>query len=70
MSRARRFLIAVEAVVAVVAVLLVDMRISGYLMFTNASVDELQHADAIIVLSGQHDGREEYGLQLANERWA
>jgi uncharacterized SAM-binding protein YcdF (DUF218 family) len=70
MPRARRFLIAVEAVVAVVAVLLVDMGISGYLMFTNARVDELQHADAIIVLSGQHDGREDYGLQLAHQGWA
>jgi uncharacterized SAM-binding protein YcdF (DUF218 family) len=70
MPRARGFLIAVEAVVAVVAVLLVDMGISGYLMFTNARVDELQHADAVIVLGGEHDGREDYGLQLAHDGWA
>jgi uncharacterized SAM-binding protein YcdF (DUF218 family) len=70
MPRARRFLIAVEAVLAVVVVLLVDVGISGYLMFTTARVDELQHADAIIVLSGEHDGREDYGLQLAHEGWA
>jgi hypothetical protein len=56
MPRVRRVLIAVEAVVAVIVVVLVDVGISGYVLFTNARGDELQHADAIIVLSGEHDG--------------
>jgi uncharacterized SAM-binding protein YcdF (DUF218 family) len=68
--RRRRFLVAVEAVVVVIAICLVDMGISGYLLFTNAPVDELQHADAIIVLGGDHDGREDYALSLARDGWA
>lgn len=54
----------------IVAVVLVDIGISGYFVFTNARVDQLQHADAIIVLGGEHDGREDYGVQLAREGWA
>jgi uncharacterized SAM-binding protein YcdF (DUF218 family) len=69
-SRRSRFLVAVEAVVVVVAICLVDMGISGYLLFTNAAVDEVQHVDAIIVLGGDHDGREDYGLSLARDGWA
>ncbi|HEV7419367.1 MAG TPA: YdcF family protein [Mycobacterium sp.] len=70
MPRGRRFLVAVEAVVVVMVICLVDMGISGYLLFTNAGVDEVQHADAIIVLGGDHDGREDYGLSLARDGWA
>jgi len=51
-------------------ILLVDIGISGYLVFTNAPIDSLQKADAIIVLGGEHDGREDYGLRLAREGWA
>jgi uncharacterized SAM-binding protein YcdF (DUF218 family) len=68
--RRRRFLVAVEAVVVVIAICLVDMGIGGYLLFTNGAADELQHADAIIVLGGEHDGREDYGLSLARDGWA
>jgi uncharacterized SAM-binding protein YcdF (DUF218 family) len=70
MPRVRQILVAVEAVVAVVAICLVDMGISGYVLFTNATVDEVQHADAIMVLGGDHDGREDYGLNLARDHWA
>ena len=66
----RRNLIAVEAIVAVLLIFVVDMTISGYLLFTKAGVDTLQRADAIIVLGGAHDGREDYGLRLAREGWA
>ena len=70
MTASRRLLVAVEAVVLVMAVILVDMGLSGYFAFANAKVDQLEHADAIIVLGGEHDGREDYGLQLAREGWA
>jgi uncharacterized SAM-binding protein YcdF (DUF218 family) len=63
-------LTAVEAIIAVIAIFLVDVGISGYLLFTNARVDPMEHADAIIVLGGEHDGREDYGVQLAREGWA
>ena len=70
MPPARRILAGLEAVLLVVVILLVDMGISGYVVFRNARVDELQHADAIVVLGGEHDGREDYGLTLAREGWA
>ena len=45
--------------VVVAVLVLVGLGISGYMVFTNAKVDELQHADAITVLGGDHDGRED-----------
>lgn len=70
MSRLRRCLTTVQALVVVLIVLLVDMGISGYVLFANAKVDELQRVDAIIVLGGEHDGREQYALNLARAGWA
>lgn len=70
MRPGRRILTAVEAIVAVLLIFVVDMAISGYLLFTNAAVDTLERADAIIVLGGEHDGREDYGIRLAREGWA
>lgn len=70
MAASRRLLAAVEAIALVMAIILVDMGLSGYFVFANAKVDQLEHADAIIVLGGEHDGREDYGLQLAREGWA
>jgi uncharacterized SAM-binding protein YcdF (DUF218 family) len=67
MPTSKRILAVFEAVALIVAILLVDMGISGYLTFTNAKVDPLEHADAIIVLGGEHDGREDYALGLARE---
>jgi uncharacterized SAM-binding protein YcdF (DUF218 family) len=55
---------------AVVVALLLVIGISGYFMFTNASPDGLQRADAIVVLGGEHDGREDYGIGLARDGWA
>lgn len=70
MSRLRRCLATVQALVVVLIVLLVDMGISGYVLFANAKVDELQRVDAIIVLGGEHDGREQYALNLARAGWS
>ena len=70
MRTRRRILTAIEVVVAVVLILLVDLGASGYLVFTNARADPLQKADAIIVLGGEHDGREDYGIRLARDGWA
>ncbi|MBY6537513.1 YdcF family protein [Rhodococcus sp. BP-349] len=39
--------------------------IAGYLVYTRASEDPLARVDAIIVLGGEHDGREQYGIDLA-----
>ena len=70
MPASKRILAVFEAVVLIVVILLVDMGISGYLVFTNARIDALEHADAIVVLGGEHDGREDYALGLAREGWA
>jgi hypothetical protein len=58
-SAGRRIVVALKAVVVEAVLVLVGVGISGYMVFTNAKVDELQHADAIIVLGGDHDGRED-----------
>lgn len=42
----------------------------GFVLFTNAKDDPLQAADAVVVLGGEHDGREDYGLSLARDGWA
>ena len=43
---------------------------SGFVLFTHASEDPLERADAIVVLGGEHDGREDYGVSLARDGWA
>jgi uncharacterized SAM-binding protein YcdF (DUF218 family) len=43
---------------------------TGFVLFKNAKVDPLQPADAVVVLGGEHDGREDYGLSLARDGWA
>ena len=42
----------------------------GYQLFVRDHSDPLRKADAIVVLGGEHDGREDYGLQLAREGYA
>lgn len=62
----RRNLLAVLSIV--LPVLLVSMvGVGGYFTFTKAPVDEIEQADAIIVLGGEHDGREAYGVSLAEK---
>jgi uncharacterized SAM-binding protein YcdF (DUF218 family) len=38
---------------------------SGYFVFNRAASSPLEKADAVVVLAGEHDGREEYGISLA-----
>lgn len=61
---------AVLVVAAILVALTVLMGISGITLFTNAKADQLQKADAIVVLGGEHDGREDYGIELARKGWA
>jgi uncharacterized SAM-binding protein YcdF (DUF218 family) len=62
--------IALQAAAALVIIVVIDVAVSGFILFSNANVDSLQHADAIVVLAGEHDGREDYGLDLARQGWA
>jgi uncharacterized SAM-binding protein YcdF (DUF218 family) len=65
MTPGRKVLAGLEAIVLVVVIVLIDMGISGSIVFRHAKVDDLVRADAIIVLGGEHDGREDYGVSLA-----
>jgi uncharacterized SAM-binding protein YcdF (DUF218 family) len=46
------------------------LAVTGNVLLTHAREDELQRADAIVVLAGEHDGREQYGVSLAEAGWA
>jgi uncharacterized SAM-binding protein YcdF (DUF218 family) len=61
-GRARRAGVAV-GVVLLTAML--TLGIAGYFLFTAPHGDPLSHADAIVVLGGDKDGRIDYGLDLA-----
>jgi uncharacterized SAM-binding protein YcdF (DUF218 family) len=61
---------AAVVVAAIVVALTVLMGITGMTVFTNAKVDPLEKADAVVVLGGEHDGREDYGIELARSGWA
>lgn len=61
----RNFLIVLALVLPVLVVSVVG--VGGYLTFTRANDDPISRADAIIVLGGEHDGREAYGISLAEQ---
>jgi uncharacterized SAM-binding protein YcdF (DUF218 family) len=61
---------AIGVVCAAALVLLLLVGASGVILFTNAKTDPLQRADAVVVLGGEHDGREDYGIALARSGWA
>lgn len=48
-------------------VLMLVLGVSGYLLFTRSHEDPIGPVDAIVVLGGEHDGREQYGLDLADQ---
>jgi uncharacterized SAM-binding protein YcdF (DUF218 family) len=59
---ARRTVVVGTAVVTVLAVL---NGAAGCLIFSNATDSVVSRVDAVVVLGGEHDGRENYGLALA-----
>lgn len=66
MTRRRRLI----SLVVVLALLIIGYWGFGYQLFYREHQDTLRHVDAIVVLGGEHDGREEYGLQLARDGYA
>lgn len=66
-GRWRRALLVASIVVIVAALAATAL---GYQLFYRDHQDPLRKADAIVVLGGEHDGREDYGLQLAREGYA
>lgn len=51
----------------VVVVVLAAVGLTGHWLFAGAKDDERQLADAVVVLGGEHDGREAYGVALARQ---
>jgi uncharacterized SAM-binding protein YcdF (DUF218 family) len=64
MGRLGRAMIVIVAIPVAITVLLGAI---GYVLFTRAQIDPIGKADAIIVLGGEHDGREAYGISLAEQ---
>jgi len=50
--------------------LLLGTGVVGSICLANAKQDLLRRTDAIVVLGGEHDGREQYGLSLLHEGYA
>ena len=67
LSDLRRAAIVVAVLVFALSVV---MALAGIFLFRHAKVDNLQKADAVVVLGGEHDGREDYGIELARDGWA
>ncbi|WP_024448519.1 YdcF family protein [Mycolicibacterium iranicum] len=68
MRRRQRHLVYVP-IAALVALLFLNGA-SGTILFARAPADPLKRADAIVVLSGDNDGRQEYGISLAERGYA
>jgi uncharacterized SAM-binding protein YcdF (DUF218 family) len=68
MRRRQRHLVYVS--IAALVVLLFLNGASGTVLFARAKADPLKRADAIVVLSGENDGRQAYGLSLAEQGYA
>lgn len=66
--RRRRFLNPIAMAVLVLTLFLNGA--TGTLFFARAKADPLKRVDAIVVLGGEHDGREAYGLKLAEQGYA
>lgn len=57
----------VTCVATVVVAVLVIAGLTGYFWLARIREDPPQRADAVIVLAGEHDGRESYGLVVARQ---
>ncbi|MXP20106.1 YdcF family protein [Gordonia sp. HNM0687] len=68
--RRRRRQTLLAAAVCLVLTLALAVGVLGYQLFTRDHQDPLRPADAIVVLGGEHDGREDYGLELAADGYA
>ena len=68
--RQRRWDVGLQRAAIVILVLAIAAGAAGWALFTRAGQDPLTHADAIVVLGGEHDGRERYGIELAERGYA
>jgi uncharacterized SAM-binding protein YcdF (DUF218 family) len=65
-SRARR----IRQVMVAVCLLLIAAVIGGLPVYVRPQIDPLRHADAILILGGDHYARYPFGFDLGSEGWA
>ena len=53
-----------------VCVLFTAAVVAGLPVYVHPQIDQLRHADAILILSGPYHGRYSYGFDLAGQGWA
>ncbi len=53
-----------------IALVLAISNATGYMTYASAPQDDLRRADAVVVLAGERDGREHYGLDLVEAGFA
>jgi len=63
----RRLTILAVSALGVAALGMAGLGGGGYFLYSKSQVDPMRPVDAIIVLGGDRDGREEYGIELARE---
>ncbi|MEO9326890.1 YdcF family protein [Gordonia aurantiaca] len=61
---------AVRVALCVLVVVVVGGGALGFQLFTRVHDDPLRPADVIVVLGGEHDGREDHGIELARKGYA
>jgi uncharacterized SAM-binding protein YcdF (DUF218 family) len=61
--------IAVYFIVLVIAIVALNGA-AGYLIFSRVADSPASRVDAVVVLGGEHDGRESYGMTLVRQRLA
>lgn len=66
----RRRVRALLSLLVVIVVFVATYASVGYQLFYRDHSDALRKVDVIVVLGGEHDRREDYGLQLAREGYA
>jgi uncharacterized SAM-binding protein YcdF (DUF218 family) len=64
LSRARRLAVFVTTSLTAIAAC---NGAAGYAIFSNAVDSPVSRVDAVVVLGGEHDGREDYGVALARQ---
>ncbi|MGY4783674.1 YdcF family protein [Rhodococcus opacus] len=57
----------IVAAMIVAVVLTICSAGAGYVVYNRSTVDEIRPVDAIVVLGGERDGREEYAFDLARQ---
>jgi uncharacterized SAM-binding protein YcdF (DUF218 family) len=65
MAKTSRFQKVLAVAVVVVVTALAVVGVSGHLLFDRTADAALTRADAVIVLGGEHDGREAFAMRLA-----